>query len=142
MLASDIFFRVPDTRPAPIVASQAGAHVQGTADALAELLSDDAVKKYSGFTVDPANVKGQFQGALTLDLGLGKTVKPEDQRFHALGTLSNFQLEKYLADERFEQGALEVAADSSSLKITGQGLVNGMPAKVDLSRAGTDEACC
>ena len=139
MQASDIFFRVPDTSPAPIVASQAGAHVQGTADALAELLSDEAIKKYSGFTVDPANVKGQFQGQLTLDLGLGKTVRPEDQRFHAQGTLSNFQLEKYVADEHFEQGALEIAANSNSLKITGQGLVNGMPAKVDLSRVGTED---
>ncbi len=80
MQASDVFFRIPDTRPAPVVASQAGAHVQGAADALAELLQRDAIKRYSGFTVDPANVRGQFQGQLTLDLGLGKTVGSEDQR--------------------------------------------------------------
>ena len=139
MQASDVFFRIPDTRPAPVVASQAGAHVQGAADALAELLQRDAIKRYSGFTVDPANVRGQFQGQLTLDLGLGKTVRPEDQRFRVEGALSNFQLDKYVADERFEQGALDVVADSSSLRITGQGIVNGMPAKVDLSRGANDD---
>ena len=139
MQASDIFFKVPDTRPAPVVASQAGAHVQGSADALADLLSRDAVKRYAGFSVDPADVKGQFQGVLALDLGIGKTVRPEDQHFRVEGALANLQLDKYLANERFEQGALDVVADGGNLKITGQGQINGLPAKVDLAKGPTDE---
>ena len=139
MQATDIFFKVPDTRPAPVVASQAGAHVQGPADALADLLSRDAVKRYAGFSVDPADVKGQFQGVLALDLGLGKTVRPEDQHFRVEGSLSNLQLDKYIANERFDQGSLDVAADGGNLKITGQGQINGMPAKVDLLKGAADE---
>ena len=139
MLASDIYFRVPDTSPAPVVASQAGAHLQGGADALADLLTREAVKKYAGFAVDPASVKGQFQGQLTLDLGIGKTVKPEDQHFRAEGSLANLQLDKFLANEKFEQGALDVTADSTSLKITGQGVVNGLPAKVEMVKSLTDD---
>jgi hypothetical protein len=139
MQAADIFFKIPDTRPAPVVASQAGAHVQGSADALADLLSRDAVKRYVGFAVDPANVKGQFQGMLALDLGLGKSVRPEDQHFRVEGALSNLQLDKYIANERFEQGALDVASDGGNLKITGQGQINGLPAKVDLTKGQLDE---
>ena len=139
MQASDLFFKVPDTRPAPVVASQAGAHVQGSADALADLLSRDAVKRYAGFSVDPADVKGQFQGVLALDLGLGKSVRPEDQHFRVEGALANLQLDKYLGNERFEQGALDVVADGGNLKITGQGQINGLPAKVDLAKGPTDE---
>ncbi len=137
--ASDLFYRVPDTRPATIVAAQGGAHVQGGADALADLLARDAIKRFAGFSVDPANVKGQFQGQLTLDFSLGKTAKPEDQKFRAEGALSNFSLDKYVANERFEQGALEVSADSGNLKIAGQGLVNGFPAKVELIKGAADE---
>jgi hypothetical protein len=139
MQAADIFFKIPDTRPAPIIASQAGAHVQGAADALADLLSRDAVKRYAGFAVDPADVKGQFQGVLGLDLGIGKTVRPEDQHFRVEGALANLQLDKYLGNERFEQGALDVVADGGNLKITGQGQINGLPAKVDLAKGPTDE---
>ena len=139
MQASDLFFKIPDTRPVPIVASQAGAHIQGSADALADLLSRDAVKRYAGFSVDPADVKGQFQGMLALDLGLGKSVRPEDQRFRVEGSLSNLQLDKYIANERFEQGALDVVAEGGNLKITGQGQINGLPAKVDLAKGAADE---
>jgi hypothetical protein len=139
MQAADIFFKIPDTRPAPIVASQAGAHVQGSADALADLLSRDAVKRYAGFSVDPADVRGQFQGVLALDLGLGKTVRPEDQHFRVEGALANLQLDKYLGNERFEQGALDVMADGGNLKITGQGQINGLPTKVDLAKGPADE---
>ena len=137
--ATDITFKVPDTSPAPVVASQGNAKLFGSADALADLLSRDAIKHYAGFAVDPATVKGQFQGQLTLFLGLGKDVRPEDQKFRADGTLSNLQLDKFLSNERFEQGALEVQADSANLKITGQGSLNGLPAKVELTKAGAEE---
>jgi hypothetical protein len=139
LLASDVYFKIPDTSPAPLVASQGGAHVQGAADALAELLSRDAVKRYAGFSVEPSTVKGQFQGQLTIDLGLGKAARPEDLRFRAEGALSNLQLDKFLANERFEQGALEVVAEAGNLKITGQGLINGLPAKVDLAKGADDD---
>jgi hypothetical protein len=139
MQASDISFKIPDTRPLPVVASQASAHVTGTADALADLLSRDAIKRFAGFSVDPANVKGQFQGQLIVDLGLGKNVPPEDQRFRVDGTLSGLQLDKYVANERFEQGTLDVMADGGNLKITGQGQINGLPTKVDLAKGAADE---
>jgi hypothetical protein len=139
MQATDIYFKVPDTRPLPVVASQAGAHVTGAADALADLLSRDAIKRFAGFSVDPANVKGQFQGELTMDLGLGKNVPPENQRFKVDGTLSSLQLDKYVGNERFEQGTLDVAADGGNLKITGQGQISGLPTKVDLAKTAADD---
>lgn len=136
---SDLYFKVPDTTPAAIVPAQGGAHLTGSADALADLLSREAIKHFAGFAVDPASVKGQFQGQLTLDLGLGKDIKPENQKFRAEGSVTNLQLDKFLSNERFEQGALEVSADSGNLKITGQGLINGLAAKVELIKASTEE---
>jgi hypothetical protein len=139
MQANDLFFNVPDTSPAPVVASKAGARVQGAADALADFLSRDSIKRYAGFSVDPATVKGQFQGQLTIDLGLGKSVRPEDQRFHVDGSLSDLKLDKFMANERFEQGALDVVAEPGSLKINGQGLINGLATKVELAKGAADE---
>jgi hypothetical protein len=136
---SEIYFKIPDTSPAPLVAALGGAHVQGAADALAELLSRDAVKRFAGFAVDPASVKGQFQGQLTIDLTLGKAAKTDEPRFRAEGTLSNLQLDRFMANERFEQGALEVSAEGGNLKINGQGVVNGLPAKVDLTKGAADD---
>ncbi len=136
---SDISYTVPDTTPAPIVPAQAEAHMQGNADALADLLSRDALKRYAGFSVDPNTVKGQFDGKIALDLKLGKTVKPEDNQFRAEGNLTNFRVDHFLASERLDQATLGVVADRGDLKITGQGQMYGVPVTIDLSKGATDE---
>ncbi len=136
---ADIAYFVPDTAPAPIVPAQAGARLQGGADALADLLNRDALKRYVAFSVDPATVKGQFEGKLALDLKLGKSVRPEDQQFRAEGTLTNFRVDRFLASERLEQGALSVVAERGSLKIAGQGQMYGVPVAIDLTKGAADE---
>lgn len=137
--AADISYAVPDTTPAPIVAAQAGARLQGTADALADLLNRDALKRYAGFSVDPATVKGQFEGRLAIDLKLGKTARPEDNQFRAEGNLTNFRVDRFIASERLDQAALSVLADHGNLKIAGQGQMYGAPVTVDLNKGAADE---
>jgi hypothetical protein len=137
--ATDVYFHVPDTAPAPIIAAEGGAHVTGGADAAAEMLSQEAIRKFAGLAVDPANVKGQAQGQLTLALGLGRTAKPADQKFRVVGMLTALQLDKYAGNARFEQGALDFEADSSALKATGQGLLSGVPTKVELVKGANDD---
>ena len=136
---ADISYSVPDTSPAPIVSAQAGARLQGGVDALADLLNRDALKRYAGFTVDPATVKGQFEGKLALDLKLGKSVRPEDNQFRAEGNLTNFRVDRFLASERLDQAALSVLAEHGNLKIAGQGQMYGVPVAVDLTKGAADE---
>jgi len=137
--ATDIAYQVPDTSPAEIVPAKASAHLQGAADALVDLLGRDALKHYAGFTLDPALVKGQFDGDLAIDLKLGKSVRPEDQQFRVTGTLANLRVDKFLANERLEQGALTVDARQSATKITGQGQIYGVPVTIDALKGATDE---
>lgn len=136
---SDIAYSVPDTTPAPIVPAEASARVQGNADALADLLSRDALKRYAGFSIDPATVKGQFDGKLHLDLKLGKAARPEDNQFRAEGDLSNLRVDHFLASERLDQAGLNVLADRGNLKISGQGQMYGVPVSIDLLKGAADE---
>jgi hypothetical protein len=136
---ADLSYSVPDTTPRPIVDAEGGAHVQGSAEALADLLNRDALKHYAGFAIDPVTVKGQFEGKLHLDLKLGKTAHPEDNQFRAEGSLSNLRVDRFLASERLEQASLSVLADHGSLKIGGQGQMYGVPVAIDLSKGPTDE---
>ena len=84
----------------------------GTADALADLLMREPLRRQAGLTIDPATVKGQAEGDLVLDLKLGKTARPEDTQFHAAGALDNLQIEKFLADEKLEVGDSHVRGRS------------------------------
>jgi hypothetical protein len=139
ILASDIVFTVPDTTPKPLNPARATVHLQGSADALADLISRDALKPFVGLPIDPGSVKGQFDGDLTLDLKLGKTATPADAVVRANATLSNFQVDKFLGNEHFEQGVLNVASDGGALKITGDGKLFGVPASVEINKGATDE---
>ncbi len=139
ILASDIAFSIPDTSPKPLNPAQASAHVQGPADALAELISRDALRPFVGLPVDPASVKGQFDGKLALDMKLGKTARPQDTVVHAEASLSNLQVDKFLGKERFEQGSLSVANEAGALKIVGDGKLFGVPANVEVNKGPNDE---
>ena len=138
LIGANLFFSVPDTGPAARVPAEAGARITGGAEAVADLLSQDALKRYVGVPLDPSTIKGQFQGDLKLDLTLGKGVQPDDQIFHVNGALANLSIDKFLGPQPLEQGALDVAADRGGVKLSGTGQVFGAPARLDLAKAGQD----
>jgi len=139
LAGADVYFRVPNTDPAAIVPAEAGARVTGGADALADLLGRESIKPFAGITLDPTKVKGQAQGQLTITLALGPTAKPEQQKFRVEGSLSNLTVDGYMGGEKFEQGALDMFADGGVLRLTGQGLFDTVPAKVDIAKTPSEE---
>ena len=139
IVADNLTFEIPDTTPRPVVDAETRAHLSGNADALADLLSREPLRKQAGLQIDPATVKGQAEGELTLDLKLGKTAKPEDSQFHAAGALSNLTLDKFVGPEKLDQGSLSFVADRNTLSVSGDGQLFGAPAHIDASRAPGDE---
>jgi hypothetical protein len=137
--ANDLAFTVPDTTPRAIVDASAQAHMTGTADALADLLMREPLRRQAGLTIDPATVKGQAEGDLTLDLKLGKTARPEDTQFRAAGALDNLQIDKFLADEKLEQATASFQANRSMLKIVGDGDLLGAATHVEVARGPGEE---
>ncbi len=137
--ANDLAFTVPDTTPRPIVDASAQTHMTGTADALADLLTREPLRRQAGLAIDPATVKGQAEGDLVLDLKLGKTARPEDTQFHASGALDNLQIEKFLADEKLESATASFEANRNTLKIVGDGEVLGSATHVEVARAPGEE---
>jgi Protein of unknown function/AsmA-like C-terminal region len=136
---NDLAFTVPDITPRPIVDASAQAHMTGTADALADLLMREPLRRQVGLTIDPATVKGQAEGDLLLDLKLGKTARPEDTQFHATGALDNLQIEKFLADEKLESATAAFQANRNMLKIVGDGDLLGAATHVEVARAPGEE---
>ena len=138
ILGTDLSFVVPDTKPVDRMPAQGQGHVLGGADALADLLSLDALKKYVGVTLDPNAIRGQFQGDLKLDLTLGKGVRPEEQKFRANGSLSGLAVDKFLGNSKLEQGAIDFSSDPNQIKMSGTGQVFGAPAKLDVTKIGQE----
>jgi AsmA-like C-terminal region/Protein of unknown function len=137
--ASDLVFSIPDTTPRAIVDASAHAHMTGTADALADLLARDPLRRQAGLSIDPATVRGQAEGDLALDLKLGKTARPEDTQFHAKGALTDLVLDKFIGDESLSSATATFGADRNTLKIVGDGEVLGAPTHIVVGRAPGEE---
>ncbi len=139
ILGDNLVFTVPDTSPRAIVDARAKARLHGSADALADLLGREPLRKQAGLQIDPATIKGQAEGDLVLDLKLGKTAKPEDTQFHASGALTKLTLDKLIGAEKLDEGSFTFAADRNTLTMTGDGQVFGAPAHLDVGRAPGEE---
>ena len=137
--ASGLVFSVPDTTPRPIVDASAHAHMTGTADALADLVMREPLRRQAGLTIDPATARGQAEGDLALDLKLGKTARPEDTQFHAAGALTNLEIDKFLADEKLDSATATFEADRHTLKIAGDGDLLGAATHIEVGRAPGEE---
>ena len=137
--ADNLIFTIPDTTPRTVVDAESRAHLNGTAEALADLLSREPLRKQAGLQIDPATVHGQAEGELVLALKLGKTAKPEDTQFHAKGTLSNLTLDRFIGEEKLEQAKFALDADRSTLTMTGEGQLFGAATQIDVGRAPGEE---
>ena len=135
----NLVFTVPDTTPKMIVDAQARAHLTGSADAFADLIGREPLRKQAGLQIDPVTVHGQADGDLTLDLKLGKSAKPEDTQFLATGSLTNLVLDKLIGEEKLDQGAFTIEADRNNLKMVGDGQLFGAATHVDVARAPGEE---
>ncbi len=134
----NLTFFVPDTAPAPRIPSRATAEVQGGADALAELVLHEPMKSYLGATLDPALVKGEFDGNLAIDIPLGKNVTPGEIRTTGSGAISNFSLDQALGPHKFENASMSMSLDPGNFKIAGAGQFLGVPATMEATKAGKD----
>ena len=133
--ANNLVFTVPDTTPRAIVDASAHAHMTGTADALADLIMREPLRRQAGLAIDPATVKGEAEGDLALDLKLGKTAHPEDTQFHATGSLANLEIDKFVADEKLDSASAVFTADRNTLKVVGDGDLLGAATHVEVARA-------
>ena len=106
----------------------------GTADALADCLSREPLRKQAGLSIDPATIKGQAEGDLALDLKLGKTARPEDTQFHASGALVNLSSTSFSATRSSIRRTATFDADRNTLKLVGDGQVFGAPTHIDVAR--------
>ena len=137
--ANDLAFTVPDITPRPIVDASAKAHMTGTADALADLVMREPLRRQAGLTIDPATVRGQAEGDLVLDLKLGR---PRARKTHSstpAGRSTICRSTSFSPTRSSNSATAEFEADRNVLKIAGDGELLGAPTHVDVARAPGEE---
>ena len=133
---AELSFTVPDLEPARARGIVNGK-VSGGLDAVADLLSRDALKTFGGLPVDANVAHGQADGRVTVDIKLNPKAAGEPTSVKVAANVTNFVMDHLVGKEKLDQGALTVAADKNGFHASGQGRLFGSPAAIDLKRQGT-----
>ncbi len=130
-------FAVADADHHPVLAS-VDAHLAGSVEAVAGILSRPALKPYVSLPLDPATLHGQIDGHLTKTLSLGAVPDVAAETLKVDARIRNFVADRLIGKENLEDGTLAITVDSSTgLKAAGQGRILGGPATFELTRTGT-----
>jgi hypothetical protein len=104
-------------------------------EAVAELLRAPDLKSTLGVDVDPANVKGQFEGAAAITLPLTRDLKLSDVVTDINGRMTAVTIEKAIGKDKLENANLAVTADRSGFEVRGEGRWQGTPVSLALEKA-------
>jgi len=104
----------------------------GALEAVAEVLQAPDLKSAHGFDVDPAHLKGQFEGQVSVALPLGADVKARDIVTEVTGRMNGVAIEKAIGKDRLEGGTLTVSTDRSGVAVKGEARWQGTPVTIAL----------
>lgn len=114
--------------------------VAGGLDAVAELLRAPALKDAHKVDVDPANVKGQFDGTVTIGLPLANEIKASQVATQVEGRMTGVTVEKAIGKDRLENATLTVATDKGAVEVKGEGRWQGTPVSLTLENDAAGES--
>ncbi len=124
-------------KPAP---AKLDLRLAGPVEGVAEILAIPSLAPYANLPLDPAQLKGQIDGRLRVDLELGEGARGD----HAVASIdantANLSIDRFLGSERLDNGALNIVHDRAGLRVTGTGRLFGGPATLDIRRAADDKA--
>ena len=126
-------FNVPSTDPKPTPAV-INAHITGNIDAVADLISREALKAYANVPIDSSAVKGQIDAHLGIAMRLGDNVPPDEAKITVNATAENFVAERLIGKESLVDTSLQLVADRNGLRAKGDGRMYGAPASVELKK--------
>ena len=131
----DGVFFVPNANLHPAPASLT-AHLDGSVEAVTDILSRDALKPYASIPLDPSTLHGQVDGQLTKALKLGPEGASPNDALSVDAKVSNFVAERLVGNESLENANLSIVVANGALKATGQGRIFGGPATFEIDRVG------
>ncbi|MBV8565487.1 MAG: hypothetical protein JO273_08545 [Methylobacteriaceae bacterium] len=139
LITSELGLSIPDTAPKPAPATVT-ARLQGSADALMELLSRDALKPYANLPANMLAVRGQVDGHLVVDFKVGPEVS-DPPIVRANAQIANFVADKAFGSEKIEAASLALTLDRSGLRAKGDVRLFGVPGTLELRKppAGSGE---
>lgn len=82
-----------------------------------------------------ADLTGEFKGSLDVSLPVTRPLQPGDLKLKAAASLSDVKLKRAFGGLTMNSGAIDIQASETTLKATGDVLMNSVPAKLSWERS-------
>jgi hypothetical protein len=109
-------------------------------EAVAELLRLPGVRELHNIDIDPANIRGQFDGDIQISLPLGTELTPANVITEVNGKMSGVTIEKAIGKDRLENASFTISTDASGIDVTGEGRWLGLPVSLTLDNDAKDKS--
>lgn len=130
---SETVYSMPDFALHPTPA-KLEARLQGSVEALLDYLGREGVRNYSDVPAEMSSARGQFDGRLWIDLGLGSHGAQSEFNLRTQVTLTQLSIDNFLGAEKLEAATLNVTADKAGIRAKGEGRVMGAPTQIEIRK--------
>ena len=108
--------------------------IEGSGEAIADLLSRDLVKDETGFTLNPETTRGNVVSNVRIEMPLKRDLLRREIRYAAEADASNFSAENIVKGQKIENASGKVTLSASQLVVKGEGRLGGAPAVFEYSK--------
>ncbi|HRK24489.1 MAG TPA: DUF3971 domain-containing protein [Beijerinckiaceae bacterium] len=112
------------------------ARFSGSADALADLARAPGLQPFVPRPIDPARIKGQAEGEVTLALKLNDRPQAGDVRIGMNAILKDVSVDTGYAGRALEGGPLQLTVERETILLKGDARLGGIPAQVEVRGSG------
>jgi hypothetical protein len=99
--------------------------IDGSGDAIADLLSRDLLKGETGFTLNPDTTRGNVTANLRIELPLKRELLRSEVRYAAEADVTNFSADNIVKGQKIEGGSGKVTVSANQFFIKGEGKIGG-----------------
>jgi len=111
--------------------------IEGSGEAVADLLSRDLVKEETGFTLNPETTRGQIVSNLRIELPLKRDLLKSEIRYAAEADATNFSADNIVKGQKIENASGKVTFSANQLTVKGEGKLGGAAAVFEYSKQRT-----
>ncbi len=133
-------FEVPDTDPKR-PPSRLRMRVEGTVDAVAELVAMDPIREPAGALFDPATSRGTLTANINVNTPVAMDIERREVNYQIEADIQNFSAERFVRGHKAEAAALKLVANPQMVQVRGDMRIGGTPATVEYRKlAGNPDA--
>ena len=113
---------------------------QSSVETMAEFLRLPTLKGVFALKLDPASVKGQFEGNLAIAFPLTKKLKSQQIDTTLSGKLTGVTFDNAIGRDKLENATLSIEMDKTGIDIKGEGRWQNTPVSLTLENDATDRS--